>query len=364
MNVNFILPTTKLTGGIRVAIEIANGLSERGHNVNVVSFGNPSDLNWIHPKFKTLYITRTFAEKIAGYCFRKVFGFQCWPEEETRKLLKLLPQSDINIATMSYTGFAAHRSRHGRPYHYFMHYEPLVREEGYKKKIIEESYFLPTTKIANSTWLAQVIKKETGQDVAGLVFPAIDHNVFFARKKEKKTINKNGEITIVSLAKYKKWKGLDDALKAVEIVRKRGYNVHFRTFGGQFNQSMLPNDVQGIEFDHVGPKMNDELAQFYSNADILISASHFESFPLPQIEAMACGTPVVTTRYGTEDYALDHKTALVVEPRNPTQMADAIIELIENRVLYEKLAEEGQKIAKTFTWEKSADQMERIFFNQ
>ncbi len=360
MIINFILPSTKLTGGTRVAMEIINGLANKGHEVNIITFGNPSKIDWIESRANIYYINRSFLEKIFGYLYRKIFGFQCWPEEETRKLIKTMPNCDINVATISYSGFAVSRSDNGIPFHYYMHYEPLVREDGYKKKIIEESYFLPTKKIVNSTWLANIIKKEANQETAGLVFPAINHSIFYPRKERKK-INKNNEIKIVSLSKYKKWKGLEDALKAIDMVRKKGYNINFLTFGGKFNKEMLPNNVKNIEFNFVGSKMNNELAEFYSEADILVSPSYFESFPLPPIEAMACGTPVVTTRYGTEDYAFDHKNTLVVEPKKPEQIANAIIELIENSNLYEEISEEGKKTAKTFTWESATNQIENIF---
>jgi glycosyltransferase involved in cell wall biosynthesis len=271
-----------------------------------------------------------------------------------------MPDCDINVATISYSGYAVSRSQKGVPFHYYMHYEPLVREEGYKKKIIEESYYLPTQKIVNSSWLSEQIKERTGQDVVGLVFPAIDHNIFYPRK-EKPAERKGQKIKIVSLAKYKWWKGLPDALKAIQMVRNRGYDVDFQTFGGRFDKNTLPEEVRDIAFTFVGSKVNDQLAEFYSDADILISASYFESFPLPPIEAMACGTPVVTTVYGTEDYAFNRKNALVVEPKKPEEMAEAIIELIENEPLYNQLREEGIKTAKSFSWEKAADKMEEFF---
>jgi len=349
-----------LTGGTRVVAEIINHLAERGHQMSVVTFGSPKDLRWIDLKAKVYYANRSLTQKIFGYLYRQAFGFQPWPEEETRQLIEFMPDCDINVATISYSGYAVNRSGKGVPFHYNMHYEPLVREEGYKKKIIEESYFLPTKKIVNSSWLAKQIKERVGRDVTGLVFPAIDHGIFYPRK-EKPSTRRGRKIRIVSLAKYKWWKGLPDALKAIQIVRDRGYDIDFQTFGRIFDRNALPEEVRDIEFTFVGSRVNEQLAEFYSEADMLISASYFESFPLPPLEAMACGTPVVTTVYGTEDYAFDRKNALVVEPQKPEQMAEAIIELIGSESLYNQLREEGIKTAKSFTWEKAADRMEEIF---
>lgn len=360
MKINFITFDHRLTGGTRVIMEIINTLIDRGHEINLITFGNRKDLEWINLRAKIHLINRSFLQKIAGFLYRKAFGFKPWPEEEIRQILDVLPRADINVATISYSGFAVHRSQYGIPFHYFLHYEPLVREDWGKKKIMEEAYFIPTNKIANSSWLAGKIKKETGQDVAGLVFPAIDHKIFYPRR-EREPISKNRKIKIVSLAKDKWWKGFPDALRAVQIVRQAGYDIEFSAFGSRLNIDALPDDVKRIDFNFVGSKIDSALAEFYSQADILISASYFESFPLPPLEAMACGTPVVTTVYGTEDYAFDHKNSLVIEPQQPQKMADAIIELIENPGLYRQFVVEGIKTAKSFTWSAAADQIERIF---
>jgi len=359
MKINFIAFGHKLTGGTRVIMEIINGLANRGHNVNLITIGKPSDLDWIDLKANVYYANRTFLEKVFGFMYRKVFGFQPWPEEETRKILKIMPEADINVGTISYSSYAVHRAEKGLPFHYFMHYEPLVREEGEKKKIIEEAYYMPTKKIVNSTWLVNQIKERTGQDVVGLVFPALDHKIFYPRK-EKQALSKDRRIKIVSLAKYKWWKGTPDALRAIQIVRNAGYDIEFLMFGN-FDPKTLPEDVKHIDFKFVGSKKDNELAEFYSDADILISASFFESFPLPPLEAMACGTPVVTTRFGTEDYAFDHQNSLVVEPKKPDQLAKAVIELIDNGSLYTKFIKEGIKTARQFTWDKATDQIEEIF---
>lgn len=358
MTINFIVMRSWLTGGTRFIMELINALSDRGHEVNLVSLGDEKELNWIELKGNKIFVQRNFIQKVSGFLYRMVFGFQPFPEEQTRLLMKAMPKADANIATMSYSVYSAYRSPHGVPFQFFMHDEPLVREEGYLKKVIAESYYLPTKKIVNSTWLARQLKDVYSQDNVGMVFPAINHKVFYMRNK-KIPKDKNQKIKIISLAKYKWWKGTPDALKAIKIVRDAGYNVEFLLFGN-FDPKTLPDEVKDIDFTFVGSKKDEELAEFYNEADILISSSYFESFPLPQIEAMACGTPVITTQFGTEDYAFDHKNSLVVQPRQPAQMAKAIMELIDNKNLYSQFIEEGLKTAKQLTWEKAAEDLEAI----
>lgn len=356
MKINVLTVSTNLTGGNRVVMELINGLAALGHEITLVTLGSKKDLGWISLNAQIVEVQTNFLQRIAGRIYQSVFGFRPFPEEEIRLLYNALPEADVAIATLSYTGFAAHRAAKSAAYQLHMHYEPYVREEGYKKKVMEEAYCLPVKKIANSTWLQETIEKETGSSVVGLVFPAIDHKVFFPQKM-KKSIDRSRQIRVVSLAKYKWWKGFPDALRAIDIVRKQGYEIDFQAFGGAFDPTTLPEEVKHIPFRFVGSKQNEALAEFYTDADILVSASYFESFPLPPLEAMACGTPVVTTRFGTEDYAFDRQTALVVEPKNPEALANAIIELIEDSELYTKLSDEGPKAAQKFTWERSAKQI-------
>ncbi|PLX27422.1 hypothetical protein C0583_03870 [Candidatus Parcubacteria bacterium] len=358
MKINFITVSNHLTGGNRVIMELVNGLARKGHELNIVTLGNKDDLNWINIEANIIEVKRNFFQKIVGYGYRKAFGFQSWPEEQTRMLIKNMPEADVSIATMSYTGFSVARQNKSLPFQLHMHYEPYVRGEGYTHKVMKECYHLPVNIIANSTWVKNTIKKENNKECVGVVCPAIDHNVFYKRK-EFKPINKNN-VKIVSLSKHKIWKGIPEALKTIKILRDRGYNIEFKTFGGDFPSDKLSNELKDVIYSYEGRKENDELAKFYSEADILISSSYYESFPLPQLEAMACGTPVVTTKYGTEDYAYNNENCYVVEPKNPEMMAMAIEKLINSPEIYKKFSERGVETAKKFTWDKSVDLLESI----
>lgn len=359
MKINFITVSCHLTGGNRVIMEIINGLAARGHELTLVTLDDPAKLNWIKLKAKVVSVRRSLIGRLANGFYRGAYGFIPFPEDETRNILRILPHADANIATMSYTGYAASRAPSGVPFHYYLHYEPMVREEGYKRKIMEETYFLPTIKIANSSWLVRMMKEKAHQESAGLVLPAIDHAIFNAPEPRKHP-GKSRPIRIVSLAKHKVWKGFPDALRAIQMVRDRGYDVEFIAFGGLIPADNLPDDVKKTTCTFAGSKSNHDLANFYRSSDILISTSFFESFPLPQLEAMACGTPVVTTPYGTEDYAIHEKNALIAKAKDPKTVADALVRLIDDAALYERLSKEGIETAKTFTWESATLAMEKI----
>jgi Glycosyltransferase len=65
---------------------------------------------------------------------------------------------------------------------------------------------------------------------------------------------------------------------------------------------------------------------------------------------MACGSAVITTPYGTEDYVIDGLNALIVEPNNVEMLADKIRLLIEDEELRQKLIENGFKTASKFNY--------------
>jgi glycosyltransferase involved in cell wall biosynthesis len=68
----------------------------------------------------------------------------------------------------------------------------------------------------------------------------------------------------------------------------------------------------------------DELAAIYNVADIFLNPTYQDNFPTTNIEALACGTPVVTYRTGGSPEALDLQTGMVVEKGNLDQLVEAI----------------------------------------
>jgi len=154
------------------------------------------------------------------------------------------------------------------------------------------------------------------------------------------------------------WKGFDDALKAMEIVYRKEINVKWMVYG--VNKPDKTNKQAPYEF--VESPSDLELAKLYSRANVVIVPSWYESFPLPPLEAMACGTPVVTTKYGTEDYVIDGQNALVVEPRNPSKMAKAILRIFHDNQLSETLIKNGLATPQKHNWEITAEKVERYFF--
>ena len=122
-----------------------------------------------------------------------------------------------------------------------------------------------------------------------------------------------------------------------------------------------PSYKSDVPYKFVESPSDDELAGLYSSADIMICPSWYESFPLFPLEAMACRAPVVTTPYGTEDYAFHEENSLVVPPKDPKALADGVLRLLEDDDMRENFGKEGPETAKQFTWDKTVDDVEKLF---
>lgn len=96
-----------------------------------------------------------------------------------------------------------------------------------------------------------------------------------------------------------------------------------------------------------------ELANFYNAASCYVSASLYEGFGLPLLEAMACGTPVVTFDNSSIPEVVGDG-ALLVESGSTDKLAEGTLRILTDEALRRGLIEKGLKRAKRFSWEKTA----------
>lgn len=104
----------------------------------------------------------------------------------------------------------------------------------------------------------------------------------------------------------------------------------------------------GIE-DHilfVGRIPRMDLPYYYAASDVFVIPSVIEAFGLVTVEAMACGKPVIGTNVGgIPGIIIDRFNGFLVEPKNPENIAEKIILLLENPKLQKKMGQSGRKIA-------------------
>lgn len=107
------------------------------------------------------------------------------------------------------------------------------------------------------------------------------------------------------------------------------------------------------EIHHLDYLSDELVALFYSRADVFVYPSHYEGFGLPVLEAMTLGAPVVAANTSSiPEVAGD--AAILIDPNEYMQIAEAILTVISDRYLRQDLISKGKARANLFSWEKTA----------
>jgi len=170
----------------------------------------------------------------------------------------------------------------------------------------------------------------------------------------------DGKINILFVGRLEKRKGLDHLLKAYNKIKNEYTNCRLIIVGPgvisrrKYERYTKRNRLTDVVF--IGMVEYYELPRYYKTADIFCSpATGRESFGIVLLEAMALGKPVVAT--SIEGYAsvmTSGKEGLLVPPKNDRELARAIMALINDKALRQKMGAQGLITAKEHDWKKIA----------
>lgn len=104
----------------------------------------------------------------------------------------------------------------------------------------------------------------------------------------------------------------------------------------------------------------EELVWLFNDATVFVYPSLYEGFGLPILEAMACGAPVITSNI-TSMPEVAGDAALLVNPYNEDEIADAIIRVVKNINFAKLLSEKGLKRSGMFSWAKTAEETLKVY---
>ena len=105
---------------------------------------------------------------------------------------------------------------------------------------------------------------------------------------------------------------------------------------------------------------NKDLATLYNAAFAFLYPSLRESFGIPILEAMACGTPVVTGNVSAMPEVAG-KGAILVDPQEPQKIADALLRLENDATLYQQQVNYSLERVKLFSWKHTAEEYVKIY---
>jgi D-inositol-3-phosphate glycosyltransferase len=162
-------------------------------------------------------------------------------------------------------------------------------------------------------------------------------------------------------------KGIDTLIEAIQYMRLNGdfedQSFCLAVIGGEQNESDQNAEMARLKemcYEHglddlvtfLGRRDQDLLPYYYSAAEAVVMPSHYESFGMVALEAMACGTPVVASQVGGLAYIVqDGITGYTVPFSDVKALAERLAELIKNPELRSQLGKQAVSVAQGYNWD-------------
>ncbi len=337
MKINFLTPHLRISGGTRIILMYASLLAKEGHDVTVF-----------------VRSTNTIRRTVANIFH---LGYPKWIKDFKARVSRVsdfteksIGRADIIVATTFTTAKTVSNFgvEAGKQFYLVQHDEGLYHGDRSK---VDEALALPQKKIVVSTWLRDILRDNHAQSSEVLLNP-IDTDLFRPLPK-----SSHEEIRILLLHHVYKWKGTKEGIEIVKKlkntypkIRLMGFGVRDLNAGGMFDEYYfdLPQE---------------KLPWLYNRADIYLCPSWDEGAGLPSMEAMSCGTALVTyDNGGSWDFAFDGKTALVAKHRDMEDLERKLEVLIKDTELRESIVKNALQFFEHHpTWKDQVARLEEIF---
>ncbi len=331
--------------------EYANRLKKMGHSVRWFVLAKPA--RWYRmdhwPRFLNKEVTVLSPDVID------------WMENDVpiEKLsindAGLIPVSDILLATAWQTAdfSASLPASKGEKFYFVQHHESLWTRD---KSKAQKTYHLPFRKMVISTWLKEILKEQYQQEAGVLVTP-VNQDSFYREEKNEDAVSR-----VCFLHHDYDWKGYKDAIEAIKIVRSENCKIEPVVFGEKLKDPTHLYEEAGFKFEYHYRPTGETLRKIYSSCGTFLCSSWYEGLGMPAMEAMICGTALVTTDTGgSRDYALNEETALVSPSKDPEALAKNLIRVLTDNSLRLNLAEKGYQKIRQFSWDSNCEHLIKCF---
>jgi len=185
---------------------------------------------------------------------------------------------------------------------------------------------------------------------------------------------------ILFVGRIEPLKGLDTLIRAMSCLKLNhpdhpNHPVHLAIIGGEPDASSQQMSAEMARLQQLcdelaldqtviflGKRGQDTLPYYYSAAEVLVMPSHYESFGMVALEAMACGTPVIASEVGGLGFLVQNgKTGYTIPNGDPGVLYDKLSILLEDANLREAMGKRATEYAQSYTWDKIAAQIVGVY---
>jgi D-inositol-3-phosphate glycosyltransferase len=249
-----------------------------------------------------------------------------------------------------------------------------------EKKVISKANRIIAATLAEKSQLEFLYKAPSSK--ISVIPPGVDTRHFYPIPKDeaKEVVGvPEDSHTILFVGRIEPLKGIDKLIQAISIIQNNGelrccpHNLVI--IGGEPNakpedmnaeMSRLQDMVEDLGIENfvifLGKQDQQLLPYYYSASEIVVMPSHYESFGMVALEAMACGTPVVASQVGGLAFLVrDGETGFVVPGNDVQMLAKRLVELIKDKDLRNKLGNKSAEYAQLYAWEIISEKMIEVY---
>jgi D-inositol-3-phosphate glycosyltransferase len=187
---------------------------------------------------------------------------------------------------------------------------------------------------------------------------------------------------ILFVGRIEPLKGVETLIRSIAILRERGilekYPYDLAIIGGDPDADAASMNAEMVRLKQLCHELNlnelviflgkrgqETLPYYYSAAEMLVMPSHYESFGMVALEAMACGTPVVASQVGGLAFLVqDGITGFVVPDGDPILLADRLEQMILQPELRQRLGQQAAAYAQEYAWSKISARIAQVYEEQ
>lgn len=254
--------------------------------------------------------------------------------------------------------------------------EGKYRIEGEKRVLSRADRIIAAT-LAEQTQLQFLYKADRRK--ISIIPPGVDVSHFYPipTDEARQYIGLDArEKIVLFVGRIEPLKGVDTLIKAMSCQRGSSLGrVTLAIIGGDPQASPQSMSVEMARLQHLcddlcmdrmvlflGKRAQDTLPYYYSAADVLVMPSHYESFGMVALEAMACGTPVIASQVGGLAYLIkDGETGYHVPDQDPEALCEKLILLLGDPVLREKMGAQAAQYARNYAWANIATRVIDVY---